>query len=652
MKILIYFQDKILEPKVIRLIKTCQHEVVVANSPPQVLSKVISGSIDLILLGRKNLYVQEDMFLETLRKTSPHIPLILLSKSEDEAFLYDDFLDVVPEYDFKRLKYWLEEWKKKRNYALPADNLEVEEEDFAYLQKIIQKEFAFQITQKGPIQWQKGLKKRMALLHIGDVKEYLDFLRYSTFRKIELLKFFQQLTVPETSFFRTQSHFTTLQKKVIPELVKNAPLGHPLRLWSCGCSTGEEPYSLAICMEEIKKTLPVEYTVLATDVNHKYLEMAGQASYHPRSLRNIDPEKKDQYFYFSKGRYILRDPFKTKVQFEYFNLNSKEQFFEPGRWDEFDVIFCENVLIYFPHTKVEEIIQKFYRLLRPKGVLFLGYSESLLNISHSFTCLSYKDQVFYYQKLPESLSLNPTEEESAPAQEGLLESSHPLSPRPFQRPKTPSKLFPFFWEEMLKKGLFKSSVDDIIKENSLQDQILKPSEKEDTFSEKFWEELIRAEEYIDQKNFPKAREIYQALLKQEEAWQPLTEMALETLKTGKKEMVELFLELFSELKKETAESYYLQGIYYQFQKERESAKRAFEKTVYLKPLFIPGHFQLGEIFAWESNFLRARASFQNILHYLPETPHIRVVTLEGVLEGPKLLEVCQKNLEMLTKNTL
>lgn len=216
-----------------------------------------------------------------------------------------------------------------------------------------------------PAQMQRRIGNMMSR---HGAKGYVDF-----FGKLEadpkLYKdFIDFLTINVTEFFRTPEKFDELEKKVIPDLLKQSP---KLNIWSAGCSIGAEPYSLAIMLNEL--TPHTRHRILATDLDTEMLAKAKQGIYTANELKNIPSARLNKYFKQADGKAILHDDIRAKVEFKRHNLLVDS--FETG----FDLILCRNVVIYFTEAAKDGLYRRFFASLKPGGVLFVGGTEAILN---------------------------------------------------------------------------------------------------------------------------------------------------------------------------------------------------------------------------------------------------------------------------------
>jgi chemotaxis protein methyltransferase CheR len=208
-----------------------------------------------------------------------------------------------------------------------------------------------------------------------------DLLRHIRSSSIEYESLLEQLLTQETSFFRYPAIYEALEKQIVPEIEERKFWQNPrvLRIWSAGCSTGEEPYSIAITLcESLKFAEAWEIEVLATDISRRALRHAERGSYSNRSLQNLAPERIETYFVSAKLGHHVRPRIRKMISFAQMNL------IEPVYVGKLDCIFCMNVLMYFSEARRRAILQRFYDALEPGGYFLLGHSETLSNVPMKF----------------------------------------------------------------------------------------------------------------------------------------------------------------------------------------------------------------------------------------------------------------------------
>jgi chemotaxis protein methyltransferase CheR len=204
----------------------------------------------------------------------------------------------------------------------------------------------------------------------------------------------------ETSFFRYPSVYEAFEKRVLPELHVKKFWKNPrtLRIWSAGCSTGEEPYSIAITIaDSLSFSDSWNVEILATDVGRHALKQAERGVYSGRSLGSVSPERLATHFTQSNGGHQVKPRLRKMVTFAQMNLASAVYV---GRMD---MIFCMNVLIYFTEERRRTLVQRFYDTLEPGGYLFLGHSESISKMPVKFQAIVLNDCILYRKPTAEEL---------------------------------------------------------------------------------------------------------------------------------------------------------------------------------------------------------------------------------------------------------
>jgi len=224
------------------------------------------------------------------------------------------------------------------------------------------------------------LARHLRRLGMRSYTEYLDAIeRDATGR--ERSDMIDSLTTNKTSFYREGAHFEYLQHEVLPSLVA---AGKPVRIWSAGCSSGEEPYTLAMLLHEVMRDPSSGAArILATDLSSKVLAMAREATYHDAALAELPWPRPERYFervtVGGPKTLRVRDQVRSLVRFARLNLMDAWPM-EPG----FQVIMCRNVMIYFDRDVQARLVDRFWDLLEPGGHLFVGHSESLTSLQHRF----------------------------------------------------------------------------------------------------------------------------------------------------------------------------------------------------------------------------------------------------------------------------
>lgn len=219
-----------------------------------------------------------------------------------------------------------------------------------------------------------------------------DLLRLIKNSNVEYDSLLQRLLTQETSFFRYPAAFEALEKKVLPELHMKKFWESPraLRIWSAGCATGEEAYSIAMTVADALEFADTwNIHILATDISRQALDHAEQGIYDGRELEQVSPRQREQYFSRTGDHFVARPRIRNLVTFAPMNL---AQVVYMGK---FDCIFCMNVLIYFSEERQAQLLQRFYEYLEPGGYLFLGHAESVNKADVRFETHIYRDSRIY-----------------------------------------------------------------------------------------------------------------------------------------------------------------------------------------------------------------------------------------------------------------
>lgn len=205
-----------------------------------------------------------------------------------------------------------------------------------------------------------------------------------------LEEFLDAVTTNLTRFFRNIPHFETLEHYVIPQLVKLKSVTKSIHIWSAGCSTGEEPYTIAMLM---KRFLPPNYKfhILASDISLKSLMVARQGVYDASRIQGIPEDYLHEFFIQNGNSYQVKKELMDNISFDYHNLKND------AKRTDFDVLFCRNVLIYFDEPAQKEVVDRFWRAMSPRSYLFIGHSESLFGMDTKFKFLK-TDWACIYEK--------------------------------------------------------------------------------------------------------------------------------------------------------------------------------------------------------------------------------------------------------------
>jgi chemotaxis protein methyltransferase CheR len=255
-------------------------------------------------------------------------------------------------------------------------------EEFEKLSRFIYNESGIKMPPSKKIMVEARLRKRLKELNLATYSDYCDFLFSNKGLEEEVTHMVDVITTNKTDFFREPKHFSYLTETALPELINNNQIGitRPLKVWSAGCSSGEEPYTLSIIINEFSQRIQrYSYRIFATDISTKVLNKASLGIYEEEKIEPFTKSIIQKYFLKSKDRQkkLVRiiPAIRGSVKFQRLNFMSEN--FEIH--EKYDIIFCRNVLIYFDKATQEKLIEKLLKYLYAGGYLFLGHSETIFN---------------------------------------------------------------------------------------------------------------------------------------------------------------------------------------------------------------------------------------------------------------------------------
>lgn len=253
------------------------------------------------------------------------------------------------------------------------------DDEFKVLSNYIQTNYGIKMPPAKKIVLQGRLQKRLKKLQMPDFKTYCDYV-FSKEGESEIIHMMDVVSTNKTDFYREPAHFEFLETELLPNLHAENPR-QTLKIWSAGCSSGEEPYTLAIVCNEFKAKNPgFDFQIIATDISTQMLQTGANGIYKEDKVNIIPLELKKKYLLRSKDRsnpvVRISKTLRDKVVFK--RLNFMDNVYQIN--EVFDIIFCRNALIYFERENQEMVINKLCQKLQPNGHFFLGHSESITNM--------------------------------------------------------------------------------------------------------------------------------------------------------------------------------------------------------------------------------------------------------------------------------
>lgn len=277
--------------------------------------------------------------------------------------------------------------------------LKISDLEFTQLRDFIYDQAGIFIAGNRKYLLENRLSNRLKELNLKSFGEYYYYLQYDPGKKGELNKLFEVITTNETSFYRNPPQLKVFQTKVLPAVLDELRKKRRkrLRIWSAGCSTGEEPYTLAMIIHEVlgSELASWDIKITANDLSEKVLKSARRAVYSEYALRTTPKEIIRKYFDQDGKQYKVKPNVKQLVSFGQINLSDRMQV---KRVERSEIVFCRNVIIYFDEAMKKKVINAYYDNLVPGGFLIIGHSESLHNITRAFKPVHHPGAIIY-QKL-------------------------------------------------------------------------------------------------------------------------------------------------------------------------------------------------------------------------------------------------------------
>jgi chemotaxis protein methyltransferase CheR len=276
--------------------------------------------------------------------------------------------------------------------------MEMTASTFASLRDLIYEQSGIYFQDNKKYVLESRLQTRLRERKCASYEEYYSLLKFDAWREKEISTLFNLVTTNETFFYRDVAQLQAFTDTILPEIIKaNQGQGQGmerLRLWSAACSTGDEPYTLALMLLEEPALAKWSIEILASDISEAVLDQARRGLYGQYAVRNIPPVLLRKYFAEDGGQYVLSASVKRLVKFANLNL------YDAARLKlvrGMDVIFCRNCLIYCDLKAKQKIVNNLYDCLRPNGYLVIGFSESLHNVTRAFRPV-HGNRAVVYQK--------------------------------------------------------------------------------------------------------------------------------------------------------------------------------------------------------------------------------------------------------------
>lgn len=260
------------------------------------------------------------------------------------------------------------------------------------MRDMINVHFGLHFDDSGLYLFERRLADRVAALELSSFDEYYKYLRFNANGRKELDEAIETLTTKETYFFRQEYQLRAFQNELLPRIARANAASRQVSVWSAGCSTGEEAYTIAMLMLQSGTMYNWDMRVIGSDLSKNSVAFARRGVYRGASFRTMSEQLLNRYFTRTEGGYQVIGSVRRICHFGQLNLLDNVRASNVGR---VDAIFCRNVLIYFDEQKKKRVIDTLYQRLVPGGYLLLGHSESLLNVSTAFELVHLKEDLVY-----------------------------------------------------------------------------------------------------------------------------------------------------------------------------------------------------------------------------------------------------------------
>jgi len=456
-----------------------------------------------------------------------------------------------------------------------------------------------------------AISLRMKSRGIHSLPGYYAYLTTSPQKENEFRELLNIITINHTYFFRNTPQFKAFREKVLPEVIARKLRGAntkekpSLRIWSAGCATGEEAYSIAMVVSDLIGDVENwDINILATDASEDALRRAQKGLYGRNSAKHVDEEHIAKYFTKEEDRYAINDTIKNMVNFAYFNLMDEE--YPAG----FDVIFCRNVVIYFEFETTLKVMNKLFSALTDQGYMFIGYSETLQYMQERLRMVSWEDAIYYRKGLPRR-----------------AEAIAPVIP-----PK----------EEI--------NIDKVLEEISRAEAEanIEAERKKAPLPEEIEDIIIRIIKKMHMKEYAAALALAEeAIIADGRALDPYFLAAEIFINQGKPD--EAKSKLASVLKVDSlfAPAHYLYGCIYMEENDLDNAKKSLKKALFIDKRFLLAHFYLAQVFKNEGHARNAIREYRNTLKLLSKDDPSDIVAYSGGFNAATFMSVCRDNLERL-----
>lgn len=472
---------------------------------------------------------------------------------------------------------------------------------------IIGEYLGLQIRPQDYDSFEKKILERVRVLHLSSVESYLLFLQGKTFTsEQEWAELAKNLTNIESYFLRDQGQFRLLKDYIIPELIRRKEPQKTLKIWSAGCSTGEEPYSIALVLQHFLPQLEGwKVKILGTDINGDALQKAREGMYSTWSFRTMSPDLLERYFNSTFRGYQIKNEIRSTVQFEFLNLVHDQ--IPNTRLDiqNIDLIICRNVFIYFQPSAIALVLQKFYDALNPLGYLITGHAELYGQDTGLFRVRVFTESLVYQR--PDIPPLPEIHLKTLPFIPSIIPPLPIKSPAPKPHTEKKNNHTPTISQSNLE------TIEHCLKQKNYSLALQKIEEFLSHSPRDFEALLLKARIYGNLGRYDESIE------------QCYKSLAISAL---------------------SVKPYYLMAQIYEEQGKIEMAKQALKRILYLDPQAITAYLELGHLYGLSNDESRQRKMYETALDILNHLqPEALCPEIEGMLftqEGKRVMDIKQQ----------
>lgn len=470
---------------------------------------------------------------------------------------------------------------------------------------------------------ERGLMRRIQALQMVSLSDYFEYLTETPHNYDEMNKLLGLLTVGETSFFRYRTDREALVGYVLPRLLDANRARRKLRIWSAGCSTGEEPYSFAmLLLENFPEVLDWDVQILATDINKRSLRLARDGVYGERSLRMMEGSLRERYFDKVGHHYLLKMQVRRMVRFEYLNLLAAPF---PGAGPDagdIDLLSCRNVLIYFNLETIRQIVDRFSQSLSPEGYLFLGHAETMQNVSDRFL-RHHQHNAFFYQL-------------KRPAAKGGAVDPRPVSRAQLRPPASPAE------PEKARRAPVRIAPLVVTDRPEEKPKVV----RRDT--ETLYREAMAA---FERERFAESDQLFDELLQaQPDNPQALVGKGLLLANQGRYGDARIYCARAIKENDLLPEAYLLRGLVLDMEGFHERALVEYQKVLWLEPAFVMAHYLSARAYGRLKDDDKRQRSLRNTVRALERAGDQVLIPFSGGLSRGVFLDIVRKELRETPRN--